>query len=135
MLILALIGFVVVFVFLLKLAGVIMTKSAEKFMNEKFRSAEFILDTGKVPKSWMRKVKRRYLSKSILSISIHDMATRKEAARVKVLDYLERLHKYFQKCPFFESQETKEHVLLRLQDAQRDWQDKLWDAIKNEEEA
>jgi len=106
-----------------------MGKITGKYVNEKHRSAEAIINTGKVPEEWSNKLKERISlagkiegqSKKILKI--------KERAKKIVLKKIDHLIDYFKKTPLVEDKETKEILLDKLQEVRRLWKGKDWEEI------
>ena len=107
-----------------------MTRMSERFVTSKFRAAETLLEDGRIPEGWMeaveRKVFRDWLGRP------REEATSESSAREALLEMLDRLIKYFEKCPFFDNPETRELMLSRLREIAESWRAKEWAQIVQE---
>lgn len=91
-------GFVVGAVVTVWLVTRFAEKLTGKFVNERFRVAEFILEHHRPPQSWVH-----------------------SASKPKLLGRLDTLISFFETCPFFEDEDTRLALLAQLRAERERW--------------
>jgi len=120
--------FIVFFVLILRLAVILMGRIAGRYVNDKHRAAEEIVNTGKVPKRWSNKLEKRI---PLVSNSHQLKKALKMESRAKtiILKKMDNLIKYFKTSPLVQNKETKEILLDKLLRARKDWKEKNYKEI------
>lgn len=121
-------AFIAVFVLLLRVAVIWMGKITGKYVGEKHKAAETIINTGKPPTTWtynsakkMAELKEDARGPTAVKI--------KEKARNACLKKLKGLTKYFKASPLCQDEETRKILLDELSKVRRVWQEKDWGEI------
>jgi len=119
-------AFIAFFVLTLKVTIVQMGRLTDKYIGEKHRAIEEIVNTGKVPKVWMGKLEKR-----ISSVSKTQGRSEKVLIQSKtiILKKINHLIDYSRASPFVQDKETKEILLNKLLEARRLWEEKDWEEI------
>ncbi len=115
MILLGLVLLVIVLVLLVKLAMVLTGRMVERFVNQEFRYAEAIMETGTVPEQWLSSIARR--------------ASDPAAARALLLKRLERMCGYFEKQSFFGNADDKALFKEQIAEVRRQWEQNDWRSI------
>ncbi len=124
-------AFIVFFVLTLRLAVILMGRIAGKYVGEKHRTADAIVNTGKVPKEWGDKLKKRISSVSKTQGRPKKILGMEKRAKTNVLKKVDHLIDYFKTSPLVQDKETKEILLSELQKARHLWEEKDWEEIIN----
>jgi len=124
-------AFIVFFVLTLKLAIILMGRIAGKYVGEKHRAADAIVNTGKVPMEWSDKLKKRIFLLSKTQGSSKKIFGIEKRAKTTVLKKVDHLIDYFKTSPLVEDKETKKILLSELQKARHLWEEKDWKEIIN----
>ena len=93
----------------------------EKMMNGRFKDVETIINNKSVPETWIEQVEIR---EQFLRMFYLNSPNRKEKEKKLIINRLEKLIKYFKKCPFFENPESRSSALDTLEKTRIDWGNK-----------
>ncbi|MBA7524686.1 hypothetical protein ES705_16828 [subsurface metagenome] len=121
--------FIAFFVLTLKVVIIQMGRLTDKYIGEKHRAIEEIVNTGKVPKAWMGKLEKRISSVSKTQGRSEKVLKMKMQAKTSILKKIDHLINYSKKSPFVQDKETKEILLNKLLEARRLWEEKDWEEI------
>jgi len=124
-------AFIVFFVLTLRLAVILMGRIAGKYVGEKHKAAEVIVNTGKIPDEWSDKLKKRISSVSKTQGSSKKILGMEKRAKTNVLKKVDHLIDYFKTSPLVEDKETKKILLSELQKTRHLWEEKDWEEIIN----
>lgn len=124
-------AFIVFFVLTLRLAVILMGRIAGKYVGKKHKAAEVIVNTGKVPKEWSDKLKKRTFSRVKIQGRSKKISRIERRAKASVLKRVDHLIDYFKTSPLVEDKETKKILLNKLQKARHLWEEKDWEEIIN----
>lgn len=122
-------AFIVFFVLTLKVVIIQMGRLTDKYIGEKHRAIEEIVNTGKVPKVWIGKLEKRISSVSKTQGRSEKVLKMKMQAKTIILKKIDHLIDYSKKSPFVQDKETKEILLNKLLEARRLWEEKDWEEI------
>ena len=122
-------AFIAFFVLTLKIVIIQMGRLTDKYIGEKHRAIEEIVNTGKVPKVWMGKLEKRISSVSKTQGRSKKVLKMKMQAKTIILKEIDHLIDYSKTSPFVQDKETKEILLNKLLDARRLWEEKDWEEI------
>ena len=121
-------AFIAVFVLLLRGAVSLMGRISGKYVGEKHKAAETIINTGKPPTTWtynsakkMAELKEDARGPTAVKI--------KEKARNACLKKLKGLIKYFKTSPLCRDEETRKILLDELSKVGQTWREKDWEEI------
>lgn len=121
-------AFIALFVLLLRAAVIFMGRITGKYVGEKHKAAETIINTGKPPINWtcnsakkMAELKEDARGPRAVKI--------KEKARNICLKRLKGLIKYFKTSPLCQDEETRKILLDELSRVGQTWQKKDWGEI------
>ncbi len=121
-------AFIAVFVLLLRAAVIFMGRVTGKYVGDKHKAAETIINTGKPPMNWTFSS-----AKKIAELKEDGRGPRalriKEKARNACLKRLKGLIKYFKTSPLCQDEETRKILLDELSKVRRIWQEKDWGEI------
>jgi hypothetical protein len=106
-----------------------MGRLTDKYIGEKHRAIEEIVNTGKVPKVWIGKLEKRISSVSKTQGRSEKVLKMKMQAKTIILKKIDHLIDYSKKSPFVQDKETKEILLNKLLEARRFWEEKDWEEI------
>lgn len=130
MIFLVLLIFVILFVFIAKFGVSYAAKLTERMMTSRFKDANTILNEKTVPQGWIDNVERKVFNpNSLFSLlaRFRDLPEDKEVlAKTEIMLRLEKLSKYFEKCPFFEDPESRKVMLEELEGVKAEWEPKAW---------
>ena len=124
-------AFIVFFVLTLRLAVILMGRITGKYVSKKHKAAEVIVNTGKVPKEWSDKLKKRIFLRVKNQGRSKKISRIERRAKASVLKRVDHLIDYFKTSPLVEDKETKKILLNELQKARRFWEEKDWEEIIN----
>ena len=122
-------AFIAFFVLTLKIVIIQMGRLTDKYIGEKHRAIEEIVNTGKVPKVWMGKLEKRISSVSKTQDRSEKVLKMKMQSKTIILKKIDHLIDYSKKSPFVQDKETKEILLNKLLEARRLWEEKDWEEI------
>jgi hypothetical protein len=122
-------AFIAFFVLTLKVVIILMERLTGKYIGEKHRAIEEIVNTGKVPKAWMGKLEKRISSVSKTQGRSKKVLKMKMQAKTIILKKIDHLIDYSKISPFVQDKETKEILLNKLLEARRLWEEKGWEEI------
>lgn len=122
-------AFIVFFVLTLKVVIIQMGRLTDKYIGEKHRAIEEIVNTGKVPKVWIGKLEKRISSVSKTQGRSEKVLKMKMQSKTIILKKIDHLIDYSKKSPFVQDKETKEILLNKLLEARRLWEEKDWEEI------
>ena len=125
--------FVIFFVFIAKFGVSYAGKLTERMMTSRFKDANTVLNEKTVPKSWIDNIERRVFNPNSLSsllLRFRDVPDDKETlAKNALMLRLEKLRKYFEKCPFFEDPDSRTVMLEELKSILAEWEPKAWSEL------
>lgn len=122
-------AFIAFFVLTLKIVIIQMGRLTDKYIGEKHRAIEEIVNTGKVPKAWIDKLEKRISSVSKTQGRSEKVLKMKMQAKASILKKIDYLIDYSKTSPFVQDKETKEILLNKLLEARRLWEEKDWEEI------
>ena len=122
-------AFIAFFVLTLKIVIIQMGRLTDKYIGEKHRAIEEIVNTGKVPKVWMGKLEKRISSVSKTQSQSEKVLKMKMQSKTIILKKIDHLIDYSKTSPFVQDKETKEILLNKLLEARRLWEEKDWEEI------
>jgi len=122
-------AFIAFFVLTLKIVIILMERLTGKYIGEKHRAIEEIVNTGKAPKAWMGKLEKRISSVSKTQGRSKKVLKMKMQAKTIILKKIDHLIDYSKTSPFVQDKETKEILLNKLLEARRLWEKKDWEEI------
>lgn len=122
-------AFIAFFVLTLKIVIIQMGRLTDKYIGEKHRAIEEIVNTGKVPKAWMGKLEKRISSVSKTQSQSEKVLKMKMQSKTIILKKINHLIDYSRTSPFVQDKETKEILLNKLLEARRLWEEKDWEEI------
>ena len=122
-------AFIAFFVLTLKVVIIQMERLTDKYIGEKHRAIEEIVNTGKVPKAWIDKLEKRISSVSKTQGRSKKVLKMKMQSKTIILKKIDHLIDYSKTSPFVQDKETKEILLNKLLEARRLWEEKDWEEI------
>ena len=121
-------AFIALFVLLLRGAVIWMGKISGKYVGEKHKAAETIINTGKPPITWICNSARK-MAKLRENPTGPGKVKIEEKARNACLKKLKGLTKYFKTSPLCQDEETRKILLDELSKVRRVWQEEDWGKI------
>lgn len=121
-------AFIALFVLLLRGAVIWMGKISGKYVGEKHKAAETIINTGKPPINWTCNSAKK-MAELREDVRGPRAVKIEEKARNICLKRLKGLIKYFKTSPLCQDEETRKILLDELSKARRVWQEKDWGEI------
>jgi len=119
-------AFIACFVLLLRGAVILMGRITGKYVGEKHKEAETIINTGNPPKSWTYSVEKETAKDSRSSDRI---GKRQRKVKNTCLQKLDRLIKYFKASPLVKDEETRKILLDELVKIRQRWKERDWQKI------
>lgn len=119
-------AFIACFVLLLRGAVIFMGRITGKYVGEKHREAETIINTGNPPKSWTYGVEKKIGKDSRNSDRVEKLQRK---VKNTCLQKLERLIKYFKTSPLVKDEETRKTLLDELVKVRHRWKKRDWQKI------
>jgi len=117
-------AFIALFVLLLRGAVILMGRVAGKYIGEKHKEAEAIINTGKPPKNWTHGLEKKIAkSKESSGTSSRILKIQKKAQNT-CLDKLDHLIKHFKGSPLVKDEETRKILLDKLLKVRQRWKEK-----------
>jgi hypothetical protein len=99
---------------------------ADAALTDPFRAAESIAN-GKFPQKWSAQIERRLALKRQMPGLFPEVSGTSQA-----LQKIDRLIRYFDKSPFFDTAEARELLLSMLKETRQRWSTMTWEDIKRE---
>lgn len=100
-----------------------------RYVNEKHRAAEAIVNTEKVPKLWSDELEKRISSVDEYSGQSKKILRMKKQAKAVVLKKMNHLIDHFKGSPLIQDKETRKTLLDKLLRARKLWEEKNWEEI------
>jgi len=122
-------AFIALFVLLLRSAVILMGRISGKYIGEKHKETEAIINTGKPPKNWTYQVEKKIAKLKENSTRSSRILKLEKKAKNTCLDKLNRLIKYFKTSPLVKDEETRKILLDELLKVRQRWKEK--DLVKN----
>ena len=122
-------AFIALFVLLLRGAVILMGRITGKYVGEKHKGAEIIVNTGMPPKHWIYSAKKRIAKLEKDTISPDKKLKIQRKTKDICLKKLEGLIKYFKTSPLVKDEETRKILLNELTKVHRTWKEKDWEEI------
>ncbi len=119
----------VVLIFLLKYSGVLVTRLSERFVTGRFRAAQSILEEGRIPEAWRKRIHARVFHGFAARLGLQDRDRMENRAKRMLLGMLEALITYFGSSPFFDDPDTRKLFLEKLAAVRDSWRQKSWKEI------
>jgi hypothetical protein len=118
----AVIAFALVATFII----IYLRRVADLAITDQFRAAESITN-GRFPKKWYPEINRRLVLKRVLPSFLFEASGTEQA-----LQKIDRLIRFFEKSPFFESAEARELLLTQLEETRQCWANSTWEETGKE---
>ena len=99
---------------------------ADAALTDPFRAAESIT-SGMFPQKWSVQIERRLALKRLMPGIIPEVSGASQA-----LQKIDRLIRYFDQSPFFETAEARELLLTMLKETRQRWLTMTWEEINKE---
>lgn len=122
-------AFIAFFVLTLKVVIIQMGRLTDKYIGEKHRAIEEIVNTGKVPKVWIDKLEKKISLVSKTQGRSEKVLKMKMQSKTIILKKIDHLIDYSKTSPFVQDKETKEILLNKLLESRRLWEEKDWEEI------
>ena len=119
-------AFIALFVLLLRGAVILMGRITGKYVGEKHKGAEIIINTGKLPKNWTYHTEKKIAKNLARPNKI--LKIQKKAKNI-CLEKLDHLIKYFETSPLVKDEETRKILLDELTRVCQTWKEKDWQEI------
>jgi len=117
-------AFIALFVLLLRGAVILMGRITGKYIGEKHKEAETIINTEKPPPAWIYPLEKKIAKlKEDSTRSSRILKLEKKAQNI-CLDKLNRLIKYFKTSPLVKDEETRKILLDKLLKVHQRWKEK-----------
>lgn len=97
---------------------------ADLTLTDQFRAAESI-SNGQFPDKWFIQIKQFLMLRSMIPIPQSGSPGTKKA-----VEKIEGLIRFFEKSPFFETEEARELLLKQLKDTRQHWLNMTWNEIE-----
>ena len=117
-------AFIVGFVLLLRGAVILMGRIAGRYIGEKHKEAEAIINTGKPPPAWIHPLEKKIAKLKENSRGPGKILKLEKKAKNTCLDKLDRLIKYFKGSPLVKDKETRKILLNELLKVRQRWKEK-----------
>lgn len=122
-------AFIAFFVLTLKVVITQIGRLTDKYIGEKHRAIEEIVNTGKVPKVWIDKLEKKISLVSKTQGRSEKVLKMKMQSKTIILKKIDHLIDYSKTSPFVQDKETKEILLNKLLESRRLWEEKDWEEI------
>ncbi len=126
-------AFIALFVLLLRGAVIFMGRIAGKYIGEKHKETEAIINTGKPPKSWIHPLEKKIAKLKESSRESGRILKLEKKAKNTCLDKLDYLIKHFKGSPLVKDKETRNILLDKLGKVHQGWKEKDWEEIMTSE--
>jgi len=120
-------AFIALFVLLLRGAVILMGRFAGKYIGEKHKEAETIINTGKPPKNWTYQTEKKIAKLKESSGTSNRILKLEKKAKNTCLEKLDRLIKHFKGSPLVKDKETRKILLDELTKVRQRWKEKNGD--------
>jgi len=117
-------AFIAFFVLLLRGAVIWMGRFAGKYIGEKHKEAETIINTGKPPPAWIHPLEKKIAKLKENSRGPSGILKLEKKAKDACLDKLDRLIKHFKASPLVKDKETRKILLDELTKVRQRWKEK-----------
>ena len=122
-------GFIACFTLILRGTILLMGKIVGKYVEERHRAAETIINTGKVPRSWSYKLEGKIASLERAEEEPAKIYKIQEKGKSYCLNRLDHLIDHFKTSPLVEDDKTREVLLGELQEVRNLWEGSSWQEI------
>ena len=126
-------AFIVCFILLLRGAVILMGRVTGRYVGEKHKEAETIINTGKPPKSWTYRVEKKIAKLKQDSREPTRILKIEKKAKNICLEKLDRLIKYFKTSSLVKDEETRKILLDELAKVRQRWKEKDGEEIISSE--
>lgn len=126
-------AFIALFVLLLRGAVILMGRITGKYVGEKHKGAEIIINTGMPPKNWIYSAEKKMAKLEKDRVRPDKILKIERKAKDICMKKLEHLIKYFKTSPLVKDEETRKILLDELAKVQRAWEEKDWEEILTSE--
>jgi len=123
-------AFIALFVLLVRGAIILMGRISGKYIGEKHKETETIINTGKPPKNWTYGLKKKIAKLKENSRRPGRILKIQKKAKNTCLDKLNRLIKYFKTSPLVKDEETRKILLDKLLKVHQRWKEKNGEEIR-----
>jgi len=123
-------AFIALFVLLLRGAVILMGRITGKYVGEKHKEAEAIINTGKPPKNWTYGPEKKIAKLKENSRRPGRILKIQKKAKNTCLEKLDRLIKYFKTSPLVQDEETRKILLDELLKVHQRWKEKDGELLK-----
>jgi hypothetical protein len=117
---------VVSFALIITCIAIYTRRVVDAALTDPFRAAESITNR-RFPQKWAVQIKRRLMLKRMIPL-LFSNAT----GTIYALQKMDRLIRFFEKSPFFETPEARELLLTQLKEIRQHWAKLTWEEIGNE---
>ena len=117
-------AFIALFVLLLRGAVILMGRIAGKYIGEKHKEAETIINTGKPPPAWIHPLEKKIAKSKENSRGPGKILKLEKKTKNTCLDKLDRLVKYFKTSPLVKDEETRKILLDKLLKVRQRWKER-----------
>jgi len=128
-------AFIALFVLLLRGAVILMGRITGKYVGEKHKGAEIIINTGMPPKNWIYSTEKKIAKLEKDTVKPDKILKIQRKTKNACLKKLERLIKYFKTSPLVKDEETRKILLDELAKVHRAWKEEDWEEILTSEPA
>jgi hypothetical protein len=115
-----------VFAILMVLVSAYMRRVADVALTVPFRAAETIVN-GRIPDRWVQRINRRIARASRLPLLRRDVS-----GTELLLVELDKLARFCEKSPFYETAQARELLLAELRDTRERWASMTWEELLSE---
>lgn len=117
-------AFIALFVLLLRGAIILMGRFAGRYIGEKHKETETIIDTGKPPKNWTYPPEKKIAKLKESSGGSGRILKLEKKAKNTCLEKLDHLIKHFKGSPLVKDEETRKILLDKLLKVRQGWKEK-----------
>ena len=118
--------FALAFALIARLLAAYMRRVADLTLTDQFRAAETIVN-GRVPDKWVVQINRRLAIGDKMSLFRRDVSGT-ELALAKI----DKLYRFYENNPFFETAEARELLLTELRETRGRWAKMTWEELVSE---
>ena len=126
-------AFIALFVLLVRGAVILMGRVAGRYVGEKHKETETIINTGKPPKNWTYPLEKKIAKLKESSGRSSRILKMQKKAKNTCLEKLSRLIKHFKTSPLVKDKETRKILLDKLLKVRQRWKEKDWEEIISSE--
>lgn len=117
-------AFIALFVLLLRGAVILMGRVAGKYIGEKHKETETIINTGKPPLAWIHPLEKKIAKLKESSGTSGRILKLEKKAKNICLEKLDYLIKHFKGSPLVKDEETRKILLDKLLKVHQRWKEK-----------